>query len=128
MRPTGLRLTAALLTFVIGTTCQVSYRAVTSYQARVREAREVVLRDDLHRMRRLIDQYAVDKWALPKSLSDLVDGGYLREIPEDPFTGRRDWVVVIGDDPNASEGAEGVIDVRSASSAKSVEGSKYNEW
>lgn len=128
MRHIVPRLIAAILTFIIGVACAISYRAVTSYQAGVLHAREAVLRDNLFQMRKLIDQYAADKRSLPKSLSDLVGAGYLREIPEDPFTAQGDWVVVVGNDPNSSTGETGMIDVHSASSAISREGRPYKEW
>src|SRR4051794_9812712 len=49
------------------------------YQKTIMQTREAVLRDDLHKMRELIDQYGADKGRLPQSLDDLVSGGYLRE-------------------------------------------------
>jgi general secretion pathway protein G len=128
MRHVVLRLGVALLTFVIGVSCAISYRAVTLHHINVLLAREAVLRDDLFQMRRLIDQYAVDRGSLPKSLDDLVRAGYLRELPEDAFTGQKDWVVVVGDDPNLSEDLDGIIDVHSASLATSREGTPYKEW
>jgi general secretion pathway protein G len=128
MRHVVLRLGVALLTFVIGVLCAISYRAVTFHHIKVLLAREAVLRNDLFQMRRLIDQYAVDRGSLPKSLDDLVRAGYLRELPEDVFTGQQDWVVVIGDDPNLSEDLDGIIDVHSASLATSREGTAYKEW
>jgi len=128
MQHVVLRLGVALLTFVIGVSCAISYRAVSLHHINVLLAREAVLRDDLFQMRRLIDQYAVDRGSLPKSLDDLVRAGYLRELPEDAFTGQKDWVVVISDDPNLSEDLDGIIDVHSASLATSREGTPYKEW
>jgi len=98
------------------------------YQKTIMQTREAVLRDDLHKMRELIDQYGADKGRLPQSLDDLVSGGYLREIPIDPITGQRDWAVATGDDPNSSEGEQGVTDVHSGSSETSSEGTPYSEW
>src|ERR1043166_6890481 len=46
--------------------------ALPQYQKTVMHARETVLRDDLFRMRSLIDQYSADKGKLPGSLDDLV--------------------------------------------------------
>jgi general secretion pathway protein G len=128
MRRLILRLIVVLLTVIIGVSCAISYRAITRYRIIVLLARESVLRDELLQMRKLIDQHAADKGSLPKSLDDLVRAGYLREIPEDPITEQRDWIVVVGDDPNVSEGGEGIIDVHSASLATSREGTAYKEW
>ena len=38
------------------------------YQRTIVATREAVLRDDLHKMRELIDQFAADKGRLPQSL------------------------------------------------------------
>lgn len=102
--------------------------ALPQYQRTIMHAREAVLRDDLFKMRSLIDQYSADKGALPQSLEDLVSGGYLRDIPADPMTSQKDWVVVMGEDPYSTEGNQGVIDVRSASADVSSEGTPYSDW
>ena len=98
------------------------------YQKTIMHTRETVLRDDLRKMRSLIDQFAADKGRLPQSLDDLVSEGYMREVPVDPFTGNKDWALTTGEDPNSSEGSQGVTDVHSASSETSTEGTPYSEW
>jgi len=98
------------------------------YQKTILATREAVLRDDLFRMRSLLDQYAADKQKLPQTLDDLVSGGYLRELPKDPITGQQDWTVITGEDPNSSNGEQGVTDVHSASTDVSSEGTPYSEW
>ena len=70
--------------------------------------REAVLRDDLYKMRSLLDQYAADKGKLPQSLEDLVTESYMREMPEDPITGQTDWTVTTGEDPNSTKGGQGL--------------------
>ena len=128
MRRSILRFVVVLLTIIIGVSGAMSYRVITRHRITVLRARESVLRDDLSQMRKLIDRYAADKGSQPKSLDDLVRAGYLREIPKDPFTGEKDWIVVVDDDPNLSDGGEGIIDVHSASLATSREGTSYREW
>lgn len=90
--------------------------------------REAILRDNLTQIRRTIDQYAADKQALPQTLEDLVSSKYIREVPIDPITGKKDWQSVTGVDPSLSKGSKGIIDIRSTSPAKSSEGMPYNEW
>lgn len=102
--------------------------ALPQYQKTIMHARETVLRDDLFKMRSLLDQYAADKGELPQSLDDLVTSGYVRELPVDPFTGQKDWAPSTGDDPSSSEGGQGVTDVHSSSSEISTEGTPYSEW
>jgi general secretion pathway protein G len=98
------------------------------YQKTIMHTRETVLRDDLRKMRSLIDQFAADKGRLPQSLDELVSSGYMREVPIDPFTGQKDWAITNGEDPNSSEGEQGMIDVHSASADVSTEGTAYSEW
>ena len=102
--------------------------ALPQYQKTIMHTREAVLRDNLYKMRTLIDQYAADKQALPQSLEELVSAGYMRSLPVDPMTNQPDWTVVTGDDPNSTTGQQGVIDVKSASPDISSEGTPYNEW
>ena len=62
--------------------------AAPNYRVAIIRAREAVLKDDLFTMRKLIDQYTLDKHKPPDSLEDLVSAGYLRGgLPVDPFTG-----------------------------------------
>lgn len=98
------------------------------YQRTIMHTREAVLKDDLRKMRGLIDQFAADKGRLPQSLDELVSEGYMREIPPDPFTGQKDWAITTGEDPNSLEGQTGMTDVHSNSAEVSSEGTPYNEW
>jgi general secretion pathway protein G len=102
--------------------------ALPQYQRTIVQARESVLRQDLHDMRKLLDQYAADKGKLPQSLDELVTEHYMRELPVDPITGQKDWTVESGEDPNSSSGEQGVINVRSSSPDTSSEGTPYSEW
>ena len=102
--------------------------ALPQYHKTIMHARETVLRDDLFRMRSLIDQYSADKGKLPQSLDDLVTAGYLREIPTDPITEQKDWNIEVGEDPYSSEGGSGIRDIHSSSSEVSTEGTPYSEW
>jgi general secretion pathway protein G len=102
--------------------------ALPQYQKTIMHARETVLKDDLHKMRDLLDQYAADKGKLPQSLDDLVTEHYLREIPKDPITDNKDWTVVTGEDPFSTEGSSGVTDVHSSSGDASTDGTPYGEW
>jgi general secretion pathway protein G len=102
--------------------------ALPQFQKTIMHARETVLKDDLHKMRELLDQYAADKGKLPQSLDDLVSAGYMRELPKDPITDNKDWVIATGDDPYSTQGGTGITDVHSASGDVSSEGTPYSEW
>jgi general secretion pathway protein G len=102
--------------------------ALPQYQRTIMHTREAVLRDDLFKMRTLIDQFAADKGRLPQSLDELVTSGYMREVPVDPFTGSKDtWQPVPGEDPNL-DGGSGIVGVHSGSTEVSSEGTPYSEW
>ncbi len=105
--------------------------AAPNYRVAIIRAREAVLKDDLFTMRKLIDQYTLDKHKPPESLDDLVQAGYLRGgLPIDPFTGsNQTWQADIEDVPiSPEETVPGVVDVHSGSDAKSLEGTPYSSW
>ena len=104
--------------------------AIPRYQASILRARETVLRDDLYTLRSVIDQYTLDKQKAPQSLQDLVDSGYLKQLPMDPFTNTRDsWVPVTDDSIMSPDQSQpGIIDVHSGSEQKSSEGTAYSTW
>ncbi len=105
--------------------------AAPSYRVAIIRARETVLKDDLFTMRKLIDQYTLDKKQPPSSLDDLVQAGYLRGgLPVDPFTGsNQTWQVDIEEVPlSPEETVPGVVDVHSGSNAESLEGTLYSSW
>jgi general secretion pathway protein G len=130
---TGNKLLAAgftLLELMIVISIIIILAAITlpQYQKTVMQTREAVLKDDLRKMRSLIDQFAADKQRLPQSLDELVSAGYMREIPTDPFTGQKEWQQEMGDDPNSLEGGTGLTDVHSLAEDTASDGSSYREW
>jgi general secretion pathway protein G len=104
--------------------------AVPMYQQSVIRAKEAVLRQDLKTMRDQIDNYTMDKEKGPQSLQDLVDAGYLRKIPIDPFTSSADtWQVENSDTlQNLDQTEPGISDVHSGSSLTGSDGTAYSSW
>ena len=103
--------------------------ALPNYRVAIIQSREAVLKENLFRMRDLIDQYYVDKGQYPPSLETLVEEGYLRKLPQDPFTRASDWTPVFAEpDPDRPAEQPGVYDVKSASELVSLAGTPYNEW
>lgn len=117
-----------LLELMIVITIIIILAAITlpQYQRTIVAAREAVLRDDLSRMRSLIDQFAADKGRLPQSLDELATEGYMREVPLDPFTNQKDWAITTGEDPNSTEGQSGMTDIHSSSGELVVSASKLS--
>ena len=103
--------------------------AAARYDRTIKIARESRLKNDLQVMRTAIDHYTLDKQAAPSSLQDLVDGHYLRSIPNDPITGQQDWVLHTGGTVlSPDQTGTGVDDVHSASEQISSDGTPYNTW
>src|SRR5215470_16544080 len=103
--------------------------AVGQYGKTVQHAREAALHTDLQTMRQAIDNYTLDRLSPPQSLEDLRDAKYLREVPVDPITQAKDWVLEYGDTVlTPDQNGSGITDVHSASPANSLEGTAYNTW
>ncbi|HUI74839.1 MAG TPA: prepilin-type N-terminal cleavage/methylation domain-containing protein [Candidatus Acidoferrum sp.] len=104
--------------------------AAANYSKAVLRAREAVLHSDLQEMRKAIDSYTLDKEAAPQSLDDLVSAQYLRDVPTDPITQKKDWVPVFQDvilSPDQT--TTGITDVHSSSDQVSpFEGTAYSSW
>jgi len=103
---------------------------IAQYRNAVTRSQEAVLKEDLYRLRDLIDQYYADKQKYPQTLEDLVTEGYLRAVPKDPFTGSADtWQLIQAEPDPGNPAAElGVYDVKSGSDRTALDGSKYSEW
>ena len=104
--------------------------AVPMYQQSIRRAKEAVLRDDLFTLRSSIDQFTLDKQRAPQSLDDLVQAGYLREVPIDPMTSTRDTWVVVNEDylQSIDQSQPGITDVHSGSELSALDGTPYASW
>lgn len=102
------------------------------YQSAAKRAREAVLKEDLFQFRKLIDQYFQDKGKYPASLQTLVEEKYLRTIPVDPMTKSATTWVEVRESPAPDEYTPpenmGIIDVRSGSEAKALDGTIFNTW
>jgi len=104
--------------------------AIPSFVAAIKSAKEASLKEDLHVMRDAIDSYTMDKNKAPQSLDDLVQNGYLKEIPQDPFTHSRDTWVTASDDTYADldQTEPGINDVHSGAQELDSEGQPYSSW
>ncbi|OQX53064.1 MAG: hypothetical protein B5M54_07730 [Candidatus Aminicenantes bacterium 4484_214] len=106
--------------------------AIPQYQTAARRAREAVLKENLFILRKLINQYHLDKGKYPPSLQALVEEGYLRTIPIDPMTKSSEtWVEVREEftEELIQAGLQpGVVDVFSGSKEIGLDGTPYNTW
>ena len=104
--------------------------AVPLYQQSIIRAREAVLREDLYTLRNSIDQYTLDKQRAPQTLQDLVQAGYIKLLPRDPFTGSNDtWTTEMEDSMRSlDQNQPGIADVHSGSDKMGSDGTAYNTW
>jgi len=104
--------------------------AIPRFKQSIQRAKEAVLQEDLHTMRDAIDSYTMDKQKAPQSLDDLVQNGYLREIPMDPMTHTKDsWVTDTSDAMFSIDQSEpGIDDVHSGSDESGSDGQAYSSW
>ncbi len=147
----GLTLIELIVAFTIMSL--LATMAVPLARTRVRRERERELRFALREIRGAIDKYKddadwkripankIDSDGYPESLEQLVEGvkmnnspdkkiRYLRRIPEDPMTGKREWGLrSTRDDPTSTGwGGQNVFDVYTKSTEKAPDGTPYAEW
>jgi general secretion pathway protein G len=106
--------------------------AVPQYRSSVKRARESVLRQDLFTMRSVISQYTLDKQKMPQSGDDLVQAGYLKQIPTDPITSQTNWNWHTADEGTIMSPDEqdqgGIDDVYSSSNDTGTDGVAYSQY
>src|SRR6476469_6995716 len=104
--------------------------SIPAYNQSILRAKESVLRQDLFELRSLISQYTLDKQKAPQSLEDLVQGGYIKQIPTDPMTGSNSSWTVDQEDSLMSVDQQdpGISDVHSGASHVSSDGTAYSTW
>jgi len=93
----------------------------------IQNARESTLKESLHNMRKAIDDYYADTGSYPDTLEALVQKRYLRKLPLDPITDRKDsWVLVR--EEREGQGGGGIMDVRSGAEGDASDGKPFKEW
>lgn len=91
----------------------------------IRGFREDSIKQDLFTLRHVIAEYNLDQGKRPQSLEELVAARYLKEVPVDPVTRRRDsWVLEWSKDPKKP----GIVDVHSPSREIGSDGKAYGDW
>jgi general secretion pathway protein G len=133
----------AVAVMVVGTSVawqEIEFQVQNEWEEKLPRSREAVIRANLYTMRSCIDQHIADKGFYPESLQALVDEGYLRAIPVDPFSGTDEgaWEELYAEpseleelEPFEDEHASGnqVIDVRYADDIRvALDGALISEW
>jgi general secretion pathway protein G len=104
--------------------------AIPVYQRSIIRSKEAVLHNNLFSIRQCIDEYTYDKQKAPQTLQDLVQEGYLRDVPMDPMTGSNTtWRIVMEDALQSVDQTEpGIFDVHSGSDKTGLDGTPYADW
>jgi len=148
--PRGLTLIELLVAItVLGILAGVAMPLV---QVSVTRTRELELRRSLRTVREGIDLFkteydkaranvrdaradfkkrlSVDRTGYPRTLDELVETKILRRIPRDPLTPEGKWITQsYSDNPDSSlSDRKDVWDIRSASKAIALDGTKYDTW
>ena len=122
---------------IIGVLATIALPAMRNAPIRAREA---VIRADLYQMRSCIDQHLADKGYYPESLQAVVDAGYLRYLPVDPFSGTVEgaWEELYAEPDELEElepldnelgSGQQIIDVRYADTTRvALDGTLISEW
>jgi len=111
-----------LVLFVIALLASLVAPVVTG---NIQRARESTLKEDLLVLRKAIDDFYSDTGRYPENLALLAEKRYIRKIPIDPITEKANtWVEIRGEGQNAAV----VVDVRSGSEEKSLDGVPYRDW
>jgi len=128
--------------------------AAPRYIHQVERAREATLRSSLKVMREAIDKFYGDQGRLPQDLDELVARNYLKAIPLDPVTDKRDTWIALSEAEVLANPAEadksrttlfvpaggnrtapiqappstGLADVRSGAPGNGNDGTPYLDW
>ena len=105
--------------------------SIPVYNQSILRAKESVLKQDLFQLRSLISQYTLDKQKAPQSLDDLVQAGYIKQVPTDPMTGSNSTWTVDQEDSADVSGPAGSRNQRRAQrcgSQNSSDGTSYTTW
>ena len=101
-----------------------------------RRAREATLKNNVHTMRSVIDQFKADRGVYPPALDELVEKGYLRRIPFDSITKSQEtWILEYEEQDTEDPPAEadesaprGIFNVRSGAPGVDIRGVPYAEY
>ena len=102
--------------------------AVPNYRWGIIKAKEAVLKEELHTWATVIDHFYADQGKWPDGPEELVSKKYLRDIPKDPITNKKEWNFL----PPPSDEGENVqgnlYEARSTSDLIGSDGRPYSEW
>ncbi len=105
---------------------------IPQFKTSIQRGREAVLKENLHILRTMLNQYYTDKKKFPMTLQTLVDEGYLHGIPKDPITRSTEtWIEVpeeLSEDDLLTGVIPGIADIQSGAEGNGLDGTAYRTW
>ena len=99
--------------------------AVPKYFTSIERAKDAALKHDLSTLRESIDKFYADKGQYPKTLEDLVEDKYIRQLPTDPITEKTStWIFTPPEPPLEGD----IYDIHSGAAGVAKDGTKYSDW
>jgi general secretion pathway protein G len=100
------------------------------YNRSIVHAKEARFRHNLSTLNQVIQRYSEDKRMAPQQLDDLVQAGYLKELPEDITGSSTTWQTESETDPEKAWNPDqmGISGVKSGSTEMGSDGRLYSEW
>ena len=99
--------------------------AAPQYFSSVDRAKDTVLKENIATLRDAIDKFYGDTGKYPETLDALVQKRYLKSLPLDPVTDKRDsWVTIQA----SGQGQSGIADVQSGAAGKDADGVPYKDY
>jgi len=103
--------------------------AIPMYNQSITRSKEAKLRHDVATLNKLIQEYSLDKKKAPQQLSDLVEAGYIKFIPEDITGSSTTWQTEMEDSEKAWNPDEvGIASVHSGSDQIGSDGAAYSTY
>ena len=99
-----------------------------SYDETLTEVHEHELKVALTQIRESIAEYRKDFGVTPMALNDLISVGYMNQLPDDPMTGKKDWVATWSDCAPTAKCVKRIQDIHSATTGKATDGTFYKDW
>ncbi len=103
-----------------------------THQNAITRAKEAVLKENLLMIRDAIEKYYFDKHKYPVDFEELVTSRYLRDVPLNPLSKKREWEPVFFEMDDTEdfdpELAEGIVDVKSTYKGTALDGTEYGDW
>ncbi len=95
------------------------------YFQSIDKTKEAVLAENLRLTRETIDKFYGDRGRYPESLNELVDEGYLRNLPYDPVADSdSSWIVVAPKEGRVG----GVYDLKSTADGQALNGRAFKDF